>query len=143
MNLSPHFLLSEFTQSQTARRLGIDNTPPPDVIENLKRTAMALEAVRTILGKPIIISSGYRSPRLNKAIKGASKSQHVTGHAVDFICPAYGTPAEIVKTLLRTGMVFDQLILEFPPDGWVHMSVTEKPRNQALIIDKSGTRAYT
>lgn len=142
MNLSPHFTLAEFTQSQTAVRLGIDNNPPSDVIENLKRTAMCLEAVRTYLGKPITISSGYRSPRLNKAVRGAAKSQHVTGHAVDFICPAFGTPAEIVKALLKAGTVFDQLILEFPPNGWVHMSVTDRPRKQALIIDRNGARAY-
>lgn len=142
MKLTPHFTLEELTQSQTASRLGIDNTPPPDVIENLTRTAQCLEAVRKVLDKPITISSGYRSPRLNKAVKGAANSQHVTGQAVDFICPAFGTPQEIVNAILKAGILFDQLILEFPPNGWVHMSVSAKPRKQSLIIDRAGTRAY-
>lgn len=142
MQLSPHFNLSEFTQSQTASRLGIDNTPTPDVIENLKKLAMCMEAVRTVLGKPITISSGYRSPRLNKAVKGAANSQHVTGQAVDFICPGFGKPEDVVKAIVKAGIVFDQLILEYPPDGWVHMSVSPNPRKQALIIDRRGARAY-
>ena len=69
--ISSHFDLSEFTTSQTAARRSIDNTPPPDVIERLKHTAQWLEGVRTLLGVPIIISSGYRSPALNKAVGGA------------------------------------------------------------------------
>lgn len=140
MNLSPHFTLAEMTASQTAARKGLDNDPPPEVLERLKRTALGLEAVRVILGAPLIISSGYRSPAVNKAVGGAKNSQHLTGEAVDFICPGYGSPAQIVRTLVASGIKFDQAIVEF--DRWVHLSFTDKPRRQALVIDSKGTRAF-
>lgn len=141
MKLSPHFTLAEMTLSQTADRQGIDNTPPPQVIEALKRTAMGLEGVRTLLGAPIVISSGYRSPLLNQVVRGSKSSQHLTGQAVDFIAPGFGTPAEIVRAIVKAGLAFDQCILEF--DRWVHISFSDKPRRQALIIDRNGTRAFT
>ncbi len=129
MKLSPHFSLDEFTASQTATRRGIDNTPPPAVIETLKRTALGMEGIRAVLGAPIIISSGYRSPVLNRSIGGAAKSQHVTGHAVDFICPGFGSPLEVCRTLVKSGIAYDQLIYE---GTWVHVSFAEKPRKEAL-----------
>ena len=95
-----------------------------------------------MLGKPITISSGYRSPKLNKAVGGSTNSKHVTGQAVDFICPAFGSPEEVMRAIIKAGISFDQCILEFPPNGWVHMSFTENPRKQALIIDTKGTRAF-
>lgn len=140
MQLSPHFTLAELTVSQSAARLGIDNNPPPEVIKNLERTALGLEGVRMLLGAPVLISSGYRSPVLNMEIGGAKNSQHMTGQAVDFICPGFGSPAQIVKTIVNSGMQFDQVILEF--DRWVHLSFSDKPRRQALIIDRDGTRAF-
>ena len=140
MQLSPHFTLAELTVSQSAARLGIDNNPPPSVIKALERTALGLEGVRMLLGAPVLVSSGYRSPALNKAIGGAKNSQHMTGQAVDFICPGFGSPRQIVKTLVNSGMQFDQCILEF--DRWVHLSFSDKPRRQALIIDRTGTRDF-
>ena len=129
MKLSPHFSLDEFTASQTATRRGIDNTPPPAVIETLKRTALGMEGIRAVLGAPIIISSGYRSPALNRSIGGAPKSQHVTGHAVDFICPGFGSPLEVCRTIVKSGIAYDQLIYE---GTWVHVSFSDKPRKEAL-----------
>jgi hypothetical protein len=141
MRVSPHFELSEFTVSQTAARLGIDNTPPPEVLDNIKRTAQWLEGVRILLGVPIIISSGYRSPELNKAVSGSKTSQHMTGQAVDFTAPGFGSPRHVIDRIIDAGMQFDQLILEFPPNGWVHASVTATGgRQQALLIDKNGTQ---
>jgi len=140
MQLSPHFTLAELTVSQSAARLGIDNNPPANVIKNLQRTALGLEGVRMLLGAPVLVSSGYRSPALNKAVGGSKNSQHMTGQAVDFICPGFGSPAQIVKTLVNSGMAYDQVIIEF--DRWVHLSFADKPRRQALIIDAKGTRAY-
>lgn len=140
MNLSPHFTLAELTASQTAARKGLNNTPPPDVLENLKRTALGLEGVRMLLGAPITISSGYRSPEVNRAVGGAKSSQHLTGQAVDFICPGFGSPSHIVRAIVKSGMKFDQVIQEF--DSWVHLSFSDKPRGQALIIDRSGTRPF-
>jgi zinc D-Ala-D-Ala carboxypeptidase len=141
MKLTNNFRLSEFTNSQTAERQGIDNTPPPAVIEALRKTAGHMEQVRTLLGgNAIVISSGYRSPALNKSIGGAATSQHTKGEAVDFTCPAFGSPADIVKAIKASSIEYDQVILEF--NRWVHISFTNKPRKQALIIDRSGTRVF-
>lgn len=129
MNLSPHFTLAEFTQSQTAARKGISNTPTPAVIECLKLTALGLEGVRTLLGSPITVNSGYRSPALNKAIGGSAKSQHVTGEAVDFICPGFGSPLDVCRAIVKSGLKFDQMIYE---GTWVHISFCAKPRGDVL-----------
>lgn len=139
MNLSPHFTLDELTVSQEAARRGIDNTPPPEVIRALERTAQGLEAVRIRLGgAPIVVSSGYRCPELNAAIGGAKASQHMTGQAADIICPRFGGPVEVAYALRDSGIEYDQLILEY--GRWVHISFSAHPRHMALIIDKAGTR---
>ena len=146
MMLSPHFALSEFCVSDTAARRGIDNTPPGHVIQALERTALGLEAVRVRLGTaPITITSGYRSLPLNRLIGSRDSSQHVMGEAADFICPRFGTPAEIVAAVRDSGIPFDQLILEYARNGggWVHMSFTDRPRRMALEIDAQGTRPLT
>lgn len=135
MNLSPHFTLEELTATQ---HRGIDNTPPSDVLENLKTTANQLEAVRALLGCPLIISSGYRCAELNRAVGGQPNSQHLTGQAVDFIAPQFGTPAEVTAKLAASGLKFDQLIKEF--DRWTHISFAPNPRGQKLCIDSTGTR---
>ena len=138
MNLTPNFKLDEFVMSQTAVRQGIDNTPSPAIVEVLKLTAQTLEVARQLLGKPIVISSGYRCAALNAAIGGAKKSAHMTGQAVDFTCPAFGTPYRIVDALMQSHLVFDQLIYEY--GSWVHLGVSDKPRRQVLTIDSKGTR---
>jgi hypothetical protein len=146
IKLSEHFDLDEFTVSQYAARKGLDNTPDSASIANLRVTAQGLEMVRDALGgNPIFISSGYRSSRVNKAIGGVATSQHCTGEAVDFKCPAFGTPRDIVAALVKTGIKFDQLILEFwsgGQTGWVHVSFSKNPRHQCLIIDRKGTRVF-
>lgn len=140
MRLSPHFTLEELTVSQTAARRGIDNTPPADVIERLKRTALGLEAVRIRLAAPIIISSGYRCPELNAAVGSKPGSQHTTGEAVDFVCPGFGSPATVVSALQDAGIEFDQLIEEY--GRWVHISFSPRNRRQVLRIDGAGTRPF-
>ena len=133
MLVSKNFTLEEFTDSQEATRKGIDNTPTPEIIERIKYTAECMEKVRKILGYPINISSGYRCPVLNKSIGGAVNSQHMTGEGVDFTCPKFGTPRQIVNKLKEYGLVFDQMILEY--DRWVHMSFTKGTnRKQVLVI---------
>jgi hypothetical protein len=143
MQLSEHFTLEEFTQSDTATRLGLNNTPTPEVLENLKRLSLMLEKVRGVLGRSITISSGYRCPELNKAVKGQPTSQHQIGCAAD-IKVALMTPDQVVKAIIKSNIQYDQLIREF--DSWVHISVTntpqDTPRNQTLIIDSKGTRPY-
>lgn len=139
--LSSHFTLAEFTASQTAARLGLDNTPPPDVIDNLRQVAQGLEGVRILLGVPIIVSSGYRCLDLNRAIGSKDSSQHLKGQAVDFTAPSYGGPRQVMDRILDSGMEYDQCICEF--NSWVHMSfVRSGSRHQALVIDKDGTRPF-
>lgn len=137
--LSPHFTLEEMTFSQTAARRGIDNDPPPEVRERLNITAARMEGVRRALGeKAIRVSSGYRSPALNKVIGGSDTSAHTLGWAVDFTCAGFGAPLEVARALAESGIAFDQLIHEF--DSWVHISFDPRGRQQLLTIDKAGTR---
>ena len=129
MYLSAHFDLAEFTTSQTAERLGINNTPDDEIIDNLRFLASMMEEIRLLLGKPITITSGYRSPKLNAAIRGSASSQHMKGLAADFICTAYGTPYEVADEIARSNLNFDQLIYE---GQWVHVSVSDQPRHDIL-----------
>jgi hypothetical protein len=100
-----------------------------------------MEMVRELLGsKPISISSGYRSPALNAAVRGQISSQHQLGEACDFTCPSFGTPADIVKAIVASDVPYDQVIQEF--NSWVHVSFSTRNRQQALIIDKNGTREF-
>jgi zinc D-Ala-D-Ala carboxypeptidase len=142
--LSPHFTLTEFTTSQTASREGIDNSPSPEHHENLKKIAAVMELVRSLLGdRPINVSSGYRSPALNAAVGGASSSAHCAGLACDFQCDGFGTPHEIAVFLSsHVGELgIDQLINEYPPNGWVHVGLSSNPpRNQVATIDGGGFR---
>src|SRR5437764_10687530 len=111
MNLTPHFTVEELVRGDTATRLCIDQSPSVDVMRNLRTTAQELEIVRTLLGHPIHVNSGYRSLKLNTAVGGAPNSAHLTGRAVDFTCPEFGTPQAIVKFLSeRPEVDFDQLI---------------------------------
>jgi zinc D-Ala-D-Ala carboxypeptidase len=131
MNLTEHFTLDELTVSETAARKGIDNDPPPAVLERLKYTARGLEHIRLILGVPLIITSGYRSPALNAEVGGSNNSQHTRGEAADFIAPRFGTPLEVCNALTASDVRFDQLIWE---GGWVHVSFTDArtPRREIL-----------
>jgi zinc D-Ala-D-Ala carboxypeptidase len=145
VRLSPNFTLAELTVSETAARRGIDNTPPPEIIENLKRLAEALQEVRRLLGnKAILVSSGYRSPELNVAVGGSKNSDHCKGLAADFIAPSFGSPDDVIKAVVASDIPYKQVIREF--DRWVHFAIPEQgeqPRKQALIIDRTGTRAYS
>ncbi|MGE8061510.1 D-Ala-D-Ala carboxypeptidase family metallohydrolase [Pseudomonas sp. NPDC089547] len=134
MLITPHFTLDEMTVSQLAARDGFDNTPPPEARANLQLLCGALEQVRALFGMPIIVSSGYRSERVNRLIGGAPKSQHVQGLAADFTVIEI-SPRDTARKIIDSSIVFDQLILEF--DGWVHLSVTRgTPRRQVLTVRK-------
>lgn len=132
MQLSANFSLEQLTASETALARGIDNTPPPDIVDNLRQLAAGLEQAQQVLGYPLSISSGYRSPALNVAVGGAEKSQHCTGLAADFTCPEFGTPLDIAAALRDSGLRFDQCILEF--GRWVHLSFSSEPRVRLLTI---------
>lgn len=143
MNLSQHFTLDEFTLSGEASRRGISNDAPADLLPVLKRTALGMETVRVRLGgMPILISSGFRSLALNRALGSKDTSQHVKGEAVDFICPRYGSPTNIVAALKDSDVPYDQLILEFAQQGrgWVHVSFSASPRRQAFALDERGVQ---
>lgn len=135
--LSPHFTYEELIA--TAHR-DIDNTPPDDVLKVLADTASRMETVRELLGKnPVHVNSGYRSPALNAAVGGVANSAHMTGHAVDFICPAFGSPLVICHQLEdahSAGMLqFDQVIEE---GTWVHISFAPTMRGQVLTKAPGG-----
>lgn len=146
MKLTKNFSLAEFTSSQTASRLGLDNTPPAEVIENLKVLAVGLELVRNLTRSPITISSGYRSPEVNAAVGGSKTSQHMKGQAADILCPKFGDPKALMTAIVKANIPFDQCLLEFykpKGGGWVHISFTDgTPRQQALVIDSNGTRTW-
>lgn len=129
MQLSPNFTLEELTFSSTATRLGIVNTPTPEVIANLTTLCNTLEKVSSLLGHPMHIDSGYRSRALNYAVGGAIDSAHISGYAADFVCPAFGIPLEIVKAVAGSGIKFDQAIFE---GTWTHLSVAPTMRQQIL-----------
>ncbi len=141
MQLSGHFSLSELTKSQTAIRKGIDNKPTLEHIENLTELCVQiLEPTRRNFGKPMVITSGYRSEELCEAIGSKSKnSQHAKGEAADF--EMFGVDNKELAKYIKNNLVFDQLILEFynpddPSSGWVHCSYSkEENRKQSLLYN--------
>ncbi len=134
--LSPHFTLEEFIASDTAQSQGIDNTPTPEHLLNLEALAIALEPVRTLLGQPMKISSGYRNPTLNAAVNGVSNSDHALGWAVDFVSPLFGTPFDICQAIKASAIKFDQLIHE--KRRWVHLSFNPRMRGETLTLPPEG-----
>jgi zinc D-Ala-D-Ala carboxypeptidase len=144
MKLTKNFNLNEFIDSPTAIKRGIDNTPTVEEMRNIQRTADLMQQVRDVCGgRPVLINSGFRSHALNKAVGGSATSAHRYGLAADFVIPAFGTPRAICEELVSAGLVWDQLILEFPtsqhPGGqWVHIGlpVLGKPRRQVLTAIK-------
>ena len=139
--ISEHLTLAEVTQSDTAKRLGIDNIPTPEHLANLKLLAEKIfEPIRAHFGKPIHVSSGYRSAALNKATPGSSStSQHCSGEALDLDQDNMGTGItnKMVFDYIKANLVFDQLIWEYGNDSqpdWVHVSYesTGKQRKEIL-----------
>jgi len=144
VQLSPNFTLEELTRSDAASRNGWDNTPNEAEIENLKRLAELLQAVKTALGgKPVMINSGFRSKQVNDSVGSKDSSQHRIGCAADIRVPGM-TPRQVVEACIAASVPFDQIILEF--DSWTHISVPNTPesapRGSKLIIDRQGTRAF-
>ena len=140
MKLSGHFSLAELTKSQTATRKGIDNKPTLEHIENLTELCVQiLEPTRRNFGKPMVITSGYRSEELCEAIGSKTTSQHAKGEAADF--EMFGIDNKELAKYIKNNLVFDQLILEFynpddPSSGWVHCSYSkEENRKQALLYN--------
>ena len=150
MNLSPNFSLAELTVSEIGARNGWDNTPNASEIANLVRLAEMLEQVRELLGKPIMVNSAFRSKQVNDGVGSRDTSQHRIGCAADIRVPGMN-PDEVCRAIIAAKLPYDQIIREFynpesKAGGWTHISVTNTkemtPRNQALIIDKQGTRPF-
>lgn len=144
MRLSPHFTLAELTRSAKAEALGFDNTPPPELLPRLVRTAEMLERIRSTVRVPVIVTSGYRCPELNAAIGSRSTSDHPQGHAADIVAPAFGRPVELARLLapLADTLGIGQIILEqVAGKSWVHVSThaPERPINRVITVTDSGT----
>ena len=152
--LTPHFKLSEFTKSTTARKNGIDNTPPREAVENLRALCEhTLEPLRDAIGLPIIISSGYRCKPLNELlVHAARKSQHINGEAADFwvastLREASATGPSHRELLIKAfrliitneSIDYDQLIL-YP--GFIHVSYVSKQANRHKLTKANGQGAY-
>lgn len=165
MKLTEHFALEELTRSDIAQSLGINNAPPPELLPRLILTAEMLERVRSTVGCPVLITSGYRCDALERELRYTNylarckrlglpvteqtwreyldKKDHPRAHAADFIAPGFGTPTEVARLLapLVDVLGIGQLVLEgVAGKQWVHAStnVPEKPINRILTITDAG-----
>ena len=141
--MTPHFTLAELTATSHRQ---FDNTPNEVETANLQKLAEFLERVKEALdGKPVMINSAFRSKQVNDSVGSKDTSQHRTGCAADFKVPGM-TPDAVVRAIIAAGLPFDQIIREFSDPvaggGWTHVSISDKPRKQALIIDKQGVRPF-
>lgn len=131
--MGAYFSLAELTHSQMAVRYGLDNSPPESVLANLDRLMATLDYIRESIGVPIIITSGYRSPRVNRLVGGAQHSAHMDGRAADFIAPRFGSLLRLAQHVRGLSTVrYDQLIYE---GKWLHLSIPRagcEPRQEVL-----------
>lgn len=132
-----YFTLQELTASATATRKGIDNTPSPEVTARLTAlVANVLDPLREAWGKPIVVTSGYRSPRLNRAVGGAARSQHCKGEAADIrtLSNRRWENRQLYDLIRKLGLPYDQLIDEYDY-SWIHVSYNEsRNRHEELHI---------
>ena len=141
--ITEHFTVEEFERSSTADRLGIDNRVPAALLPNLRTLCVeVLEPLRVFAGKPIVISSGYRCPALNRAVGGAPESQHLRGEAADLHLPSIAEGRAWFRWLMDN-TTFDQLIWEHDRHGshWIHVSCradTERNRNRVVSSLRKG-----
>ena len=144
MQLSKHLALAEVMRSETAKRKGISNMPTPEHIENFKKLAEnVFEPIREHFGVPVHLSSGYRSAALNKAVGGASSSQHCKGEAIDIDMDGTTVTNKQIFDFVKANVNFDQMIWEFGTDAnpdWVHVSYNSDgaQRKQILKAVKAG-----
>ena len=141
MKLSKNLSLKECVRSGTADRLGINNVPDDEwVIENLRQVAERIfQPCREHFGSPLYVSSGYRSPELNRAIGGSKRSQHMEGRALDLDADVFGgfSNAELFH-YIKDNLEFDQMVWEFG-DGdnpsWVHVSYVHGGPNRGRCLE--------
>ena len=115
-----NFTITELVKSDTAERQGINNTPDINSLDNLLELIFyVLQPLRNKLGKPMVITSGFRSAKVNQLVGGVSNSQHLYGQAADFVVNGM-TPAQVVEFIKKSGIEYDQCINEY--DQWTHIS---------------------
>ena len=134
--MGKYFTINELTKSSTAQRLHIDNTPTQIVKDNLNKLIdNILDPLREHYGQPIIINSGYRCDKRNKAIGGATTSQHKLGQAADIrtVANTKESNKQLFELIRKLKLPFDQLINEYD-FNWVHVSYGPKNRRQVLNI---------
>lgn len=131
--LSQHFTLDEMVFSEYAIRHQLDNTPDARVKRNLKRMCVeCLEPIRVHFDAPLVVSSGYRSPQVNRDIGSNEKSAHPDGRATDFTVPSVPL-LKVYEWIAGSDLPFDQLIWEY--DRWIHLGIArdgQDPRRQLL-----------
>lgn len=130
-----YFQLSEFLRSSKARALSIDNLPSFEVVDNLRALRdNVLNPLREEYGQPIIVTSGFRSARLNAAVGGVANSQHLLGQAADIKAGRGGIDANrtLFALIQRLNLPFDQLISEYNY-SWIHVSYSPRHRRQILF----------
>ena len=134
--MGKYFTINELTKSSTAQRLHIDNNPTQEVKDNLNKLIdNVLDPLRELYGKPIIVNSGYRCTKLNKAIGGAKNSQHLVGQASDIrtVQNTKESNKQLFELIKNSKLPFDQLINEYDYN-WVHVSYSPRNRRQILTI---------
>lgn len=132
--MTPNFSLSELTASSTAKARNIDNTPPPAAVEALRDLATSiLQPLRNRYGKPITVTSGYRSPALNKAVGGVATSQHLKGEAADIVCDNNRALWNLAVSMVKSGEITVGQLLNEKGLSWIHISLpSAKHRNFIL-----------
>lgn len=129
-----YFTIKELCKSETALAKGINNSPSPDVINNLILLVdFILDPLREKYGKPIFVNGAYRCPELNKAVGGAKTSQHMTGQAADITTGSVFNNKKLFNLIIDMNLPFDQLIDE-KNYRWLHVSFSSKPRKQILHL---------
>ena len=137
MKLGRHFTLAEMTRSETAEKRNIPNVPSAKELANLSALVQnVLDPLREAVGKPVKVTSGYRSPAVNKAVGGVATSQHVKGQAADVQVSGI-SPGKLIELMRKHRIQFDQAIDEY--DSWLHVSWRENPRGEALKYRKVGS----
>ena len=134
--MGKYFTINELTKSSTAQRLHINNNPTQEVKDNLnKLIGNVLDPLRELYGKPIIVNSGYRCTKLNKAIGGAKNSQHLVGQASDIrtVQNTKESNKELFELIKNSELPLDQLVNEYDYN-WVHVSYSPRNRRQVLTI---------
>jgi zinc D-Ala-D-Ala carboxypeptidase len=150
MKLTENFSLAELTRSEAATRKGVDNTPTPEAIENLRALCeKVLQPLRDAMGQPMRVNSAYRGPAANTAVGGSKTSQHMSGEAADIEFDGVDNKL-LAKKIVELKLPFDQIILEFykdgdPNSGWVHVSHKRggKQRGEVLrAVSEGGKTKY-